>query len=136
VESVETTVTVEVVVVVVDVSVVELELDELVRVLEVVHVSTASPPSPLPWHPLPKEMGNEALAVLRPIASDVTKNTKTKPTRTRVALLVLSLLPPVKVDPVNIVYRYGSRIYIIIVSDLEFSKRLTPSIYLDTKRLN
>ena len=130
-ETVEATVVVEVVVVVTDVAVLELELDVLVEVLEVVQVSTASPPSPLPWHPLPKEMGNEALAVLRPIASDVTKNTKTKPTRTRVALLVLSLLPPVKVDPVNIVYRYGSGIYIIILNDCKFSK--TPNSF-DTSR--
>ncbi len=125
-ETVEPTVIVEVSEVVVDVSVLELELAVLVKVLEVVQVTIASPPSPPPLQP-PMEMGNVALEVLRPMTSDVAKNTKTKPTRTSFVLFVPSLLPPERVDPVNIVLRYGSIIYIIIVSDFKFPK--TPNSF-------
>ena len=108
----------------------ETVVDEEVKVVDELQVTIASPPSPLPWQPLPNEIGSEALEVLKPIASEVTKNTNTNPTRTRVPLLVLSLLAPVIVDPVNIVYRYGSRIYIIILSDCKLTKTPKQSIHL------
>jgi hypothetical protein len=102
-------------VVVVDTGEVVDVVDVVVKVLEVVHVAIASSPSP-PWQPLPAETGKAALDVLSPIATEVTRNTNTNPTKTSVAFLVLSL-PVAEEDPVNIVLKYRSQIYIIIPND-------------------
>ncbi len=109
-EVVVTVVVVAVVVVVVSVLVEEVGGTVevvVVSVLEVEQVTIASSPSPPPVQPLPREIGNEALAVLAPMARDVTKNTKTKPTRTRAVFPVLILFPLEMVDPVNMILRYG-----------------------------
>jgi DNA-binding helix-hairpin-helix protein with protein kinase domain len=117
------------VIVVVEVSVLEEEETvvsddvvtvEVVDVLDDVQTTIASSPSP-PWQPLPADTGRAALDVLSPMASDVTKNTKTNPTRTKVPLLVLSFVA-VNVDPVNIVLKYRSEIYIMVPKVFTFSK--------------
>jgi hypothetical protein len=101
-----------------------VEVEVVVKVLEVVQVAIASSPSPPPEQPpLPADTGMAALDVLSPIATEVTKKTNTNPTKTKVAFLVLSLLVVVE-DPVNIVLKYRSQIYIIIPNDHENS--LTP----------
>jgi hypothetical protein len=73
-----------------------------VAVEELDEVQVTVPSSSLPEHPRPAENGIAALDVLNPIATDVIKNTKMKPTRTRVPLLVLSF-EVVEVDTINIV---------------------------------
>ena len=73
-----------------------------VVVEELDEVQVTVPSSSLPEHPRPAENGITALDVLNPIATDVIKNTKMKPTRTRVPLLVLSFAV-VELDTVNIV---------------------------------
>jgi len=109
---VEVVVGLELVVVTVDVEEVE----------EVEEVQVTFPSSPPPEQPRPAETGRAAFDVLNPIATDVIKNTKMKPTRTSVAFLVLSF--EVEVDPVNIVLKYRSEIYLILLRDFKFPKRL------------
>jgi hypothetical protein len=104
--------------VVVLVVVVGVDESEVVEEVVVVHVTAESSPSP-PEQPLPKEMGTAALDVFKPIATDVTRKTKTKPTITRAAFRVL-ILVAVEEESANIVLQYRSQIYITVLNDFNF----------------